>query len=79
MGLMTNHFLPARDGLPLKLRNEPKASHLGVPEGLPFNPCQKITKRTQDLGGSAIDQAAFFAVPCGSITNFLAAPLSKSL
>ena len=24
-------------------------------------------------------QAAFFAVPCGSITNFLAAPLSKSL
>jgi hypothetical protein len=34
MGRMTNHFLLARDGLPLnpckKLRNEPKASNPGV-------------------------------------------------
>jgi hypothetical protein len=29
--------------------------------------------------GHGRGQAAFLAVPCGSITNFLAAPLSKSL
>jgi hypothetical protein len=39
MGLMTNHFFPARGGLPLKLRNEPKTSNPGVPEWGRFPTC----------------------------------------
>jgi len=36
-------------------------------------------RSVQAMLGRGRGQAAFPAVPCGSITNFLAAPLSKSL
>ena len=64
MGRMKNRFLAGYGRLlNRKLRNEPKAAHLAVPDvcaqggrmthrsfardGLPLNPAQKITKRTQ--------------------------------
>jgi hypothetical protein len=43
---MTNHFLLARDGLPLKITKRTQGGHMThrffARDGLPLNPCQKL-------------------------------------